>query len=188
MKGIASMIMVGVVMLFGILLIEGHCGELGMGLSYMPSGHSEGRYDHRCVNDGVGVDVGYDWEPLSYDLYKYLGVSLRMGGLLTYMNYETAYREKTSAPESDQRRESSVTLLAVAKPTIEIGRFKPYLMLGVGPDYMESRDFDIGYLKHAYGFDVELTDKYSLGFSTRELWRQDDSWYRVHTATFTIEF
>ena len=68
MKGIASMIMVGVVMLFGILLIEGHCGDFTTGLSYMKNGHSEGteKTETRCINDGVGIDLGYEFEPLTY--------------------------------------------------------------------------------------------------------------------------
>jgi hypothetical protein len=191
MKNITMMILVGAMLLFGVLVIEGHSGEMGVGLSYMEAGHSEGNEsdgNNRCVNEGVGVDVGYDWEPLSYDLYKYLGVSLKMGGLLTYVNYETAQRDNTRSPESDQKRESSVTLLAVVKPTLEIGIVKPYMMFGIGPDYMQSRDFGIGYVKNGYGVDVDFAKDYSLGISKREMMRFDGSMYRVYTATFKVEF
>jgi len=157
----------------------------------MPAGHSEGNEDdgsNRCVNTGYGVDIGYDYQPFKYNLHKYLGVSLRLGGLVTYTNYETALRESVGSTESAQARESSVTLLAVAKPTLDIGAFKPYLFLGAGPDYMQSRGVGFGYLIKAFGADMEVTDNLSFGVSRREYMRTDKSFYRYYTATLNYSF
>jgi len=164
-------------------------GDMTYGVSYMRNGHSEGTEETktRCVNDGVGIDVGYDFEPLAADLNKYFGMKLRYGGMVTYTNYETAFRVTSTSPESDQRRENSVTMTATVKPGLKILDFHPYLYFGAGPDWMQSNGFDIGMFRGA-GLDYDFTDDFSMGFNVRKFFRADGSTYKYGTIQLMMGF
>jgi hypothetical protein len=197
-RGVISMILMAVVLLFSVLLIEGICGELNTGLSYIPMAHSEQEHD-RCMNDGYAVDVGWLWKPVEHDFHKLFGVELGAGVLGTYSNIESAYRVTSTSPESKQKRESAFTMLGVIKPAVRIWRIKPFLLLGAGPDWSTNEGLDVGYLEFqgndqfplvgslVSGVDVELTDTMSLGYSERKL-NRSGSFYKYRTVSFTMTF
>lgn len=171
-----------------ILMIAGPAiaGQLTVGLSKIPSAHSESDSD-RCLNDGYAVDAGWIWKPLTFNLNKYFGIEIGAGVLGTYSNIESAYRKTVKSPESKQKRESSLTILGMLKPTIRIWKFKPYFFLGAGPDFSTTEGTDFGYLKKGKGIDFELTNTITIGVSDRKYYRSG-TFYRYQTATLNISF
>ena len=176
------------IMLFAMVLIPGilSAGDLKVGVSQIPSAHSESDSD-RCLNYGAGLDVGWDWTPLKFDLNKYASLKLKAGLLGSYSMIQSAYREKAALPMSIRRNESAITLLGVIKPTIKIWRFSPFIMLGAGPDWSTAEGFDIGYLERGYGLNLEILDNIDVGFSERKF-NRSGSFYRYRTLEMTITF
>ena len=164
-------------------------GNFTTGLSYMKNGHSEGTEETktRCINDGAGINLGYEFEPLTYDLSKWFKPEVRFGGMLTYTVYETAFRETSKSPESDERIEHSVTLTGTAKPGVKIGILHPYFYTGAGPDWMQSNGLDLGYFIGS-GLDVDIIDDLTMGINYRKFHRNDGSTYKYITlqAMFTF--
>ncbi len=180
---------IGIILIGIVVASTSFAGDLTLGLSFMKNGHSEGTEETktRCVNDGAGVDLGYQFEPLTYDLFKYFKPEVRFGGMVTYTVYETAFRECASCEESDQRMEHSVTMTATAKPGVQIGAFHPYGYFGAGPDWMQSNGFDVGVFAGA-GLDVDFTKTFSLGTNYRKFHRSDGSTYKYVTLQAMFEF
>ncbi len=181
-----------IIMLIGLVIpsTSTFAGDFTAALSYMKNGHSEGTEETktRCVNDGVGIDLGYEFEPLRYNLHKWFSPEVRFGGMLTYTAYETAFREcANGCPESDQRIEHSVTLTGTAKPGVKIGILHPYAYVGAGPDWMQSNGFDLGYF-YGQGLDVDITEDFSLGINRRKFYRNDGSTYKYWTLQAMISF
>jgi len=186
---VIPIIIIAALMLFAIITSDAWSGNFTTGLSYMKNGHSEGTEETktRCINDGAGIDLGYEFEPLTYNLHKYFAPEVRFGGMLTYTAYETAFRETSRSPESDERIEQSVTLTGTAKPGVKIGIVHPYLYVGAGPDWMQSNSLDVGYFIGS-GIDVDVADNVMMGFNYRKFHRNDGSTYKYLTlqAIFTF--
>jgi len=171
-----------------IILIPGTllAGDLTVGVSNIPSAHSESKKD-RCLNYGGALDIGWDWTPLELDFNKYLGLQLKAGLLGTYSSIQSAYREKAANPMSNRRNESAITLLGVLKPTIKIWRFSPHLMLGAGPDWSTAEGFDIGYLEYGVGLYFEISENIGIGYSQRKFNRAG-TFYKYQTIGINITF
>ena len=176
-----------VIMIFAIALIPGISAgaELTVAVSQIPGAHSESE-STRCLNYGAGLDIGWDWTPLKLDFNKYLALKLKTGLLGTYSVIQSAYREKAALPMSVRRNESVITLAGVIKPTVQIWKFSPYIMLGAGPDWSTAEGIDVGYLYGA-GLDFGISDDISIGFSTRQFERSG-TFYRYRTLGMTITF
>ena len=176
------------IVIFAMVLIPGilTAGTLTVAVSQIPAAHSESDSD-RCLNDGAGLDIGWDWIPLKFDFNKYTSLKLKTGLLGTYSVIQSAYREKSSSPMSNRRNESAVTLLGILKPTIKIWRFSPYLMLGAGPDWSTAEGFDIGYLEHGAGLDFEISDNINIEFSERKF-NRSGTFYKYRTIGINIPF
>ena len=160
-------------------------GNLTVAVSQIPGAHSESE-STRCLNYGAGLDIGWDWTPLKLDFNKYLALKLKTGLLGTYSVIQSAYREKAALPMSVRRNESVITLAGVIKPTVQIWKFSPYIMLGAGPDWSTAEGIDVGYLYGA-GLDFGISDDISIGFSTRQFERSG-TFYRYRTLGMTITF
>jgi len=164
-----------------------HAGELSVGVSEMPAGHSEGATT-RCMNSGFGVDLEYT-VPLTYNFHKYVGVELTPGGMLTYSNFETAFRLGAGQPESKQKRESAVTLTATLRPTVRVWKLRAYKLFGFGVDYNQpDNTFGLGRLQKGQGLGFDFTDTMAIDISERKFLRYDGTFYRYNTATFTYSF
>lgn len=165
--------------------------EVAVGYKDMIAGHSEGTTD-RCMNGGFGVDLEYR-VPMSYDLNKYLGVSLVPGAMLTYSNFETAYRPYAGGPESEQEREQSIRLTGTVRPTLRIWKVRLYKTLGWGYDYNQpDGTFDLGYIRpdDSRGIGIDFTDWLSFNADEYKFVRYDGTTYRYQSfsAVFTFEF
>ena len=160
-------------------------GEWRVGVSHIPSAHSEGDRD-RCLDDGAALDVGFDWTSWEMD-FKYFGLALKTGVLSSYSVIESAHRDTVLSPKKVHRNESAITMLGTLKPILRIWKFRPYLILGAGPDWSTAEGFDFGYLEHGAGVDFQVSDSVSLGISDRKF-NRSGSWYRYQSAVLSITF
>ena len=187
--------MIKIMMVFILLFYYAPCyafdfntdQAFSIGVNRMTNGHSEGA-KNRCMNDGWAIDGEYVI-PLSLDFNKYIGISLVPGAMLTYSNFETAYRETSKSKESDRKRESGVTLAGTLRPTIRLWKIRAYKLFGLGVDYNQPDSaWDFGYIKSGEGIGIDITDNVSLDGSRRKFKRNDGTFYKYNTLTLTISW
>ena len=170
--------------LFLSLVSQCYGGVLSVGGAEM-DGHSN--KEGECINPGYSIDIGYDWKLLQYNPIKYLGVSISAGGLFTYSNYETAHREYKGGKETQQERESSVTLAGIIRPTLHVWKAYAFAMYGAGPDYAETDKFDYGWLE-GKGIGFSVTNNVSIEISKRKFYRHDTGNTKHTTVSLRLEF
>jgi len=169
--------------------------EIAVGYKDMIAGHSEGQdpddeVNTRCMNGGFGVDLEYKM-PLNFDYNKWIGVSLVPGGMLTYSNFETAFRLGAGQPESKQKRESSVRLTGTLRPTLRVWKVRLFKTYGLGYDYNEpTGSFGLGYIRpdDSRGIGIDFTDNISLDYDEYKFVRYDGTTYRYQTFTMGWTF
>jgi hypothetical protein len=165
--------------------------EVSVGYKDMVAGHSEGKgADQRCMNGGFGVDLEYRL-PLSYDLNKWLGVSVVPGAMTTYSNFETAFRVTSTSPESKQKQESSFRETLTLRPTIRIWKVRLFKVYGLGLDYNEpTRSFGLGYIRpdDSRGIGVDFTENFSVNAEEYKFIRYDGTTYRYQTVNLNWTF
>ena len=194
--------MILIVVLIGMALCsESRAGEfsidkqLSVGYKDMLGGHSESQSSGdpastRCMNGGFGVDLEYRL-PLSYDLNKWLGVSLVPGAMLTYSNFDTASRKTSTSPESKQRRESSIRETMTLRPTLRIWKVRLFKVYGFGLDYNQpTRSFGLGYIRpdDSRGVGVDFTENFSVNAEEYKFVRYDGTTYRYQTVNLNWTF
>jgi len=160
-------------------------GDLRYGLNLMPVGHSN--EERRCIDSGWGVEIGYDHTLYNHNFNSLISFDVDVGPELVYSNYQTAYREKASHPRSDRRRESSLNLSGIIKPTFNIGRVSLYGIGGIGRDWQQENGHDGSYTYGA-GVDLRLTNKVSFGVSAKNINRNDTGTYTYITTLIKMPF
>jgi len=154
-------------------------GDLSIGAGQM-NGHSNAK--HRCTDKGVSVVVGYD-----DTLYRYGYLDLRVGALLTYGNFQTAYRYMAADKSTDKRRETLVNLSTVIKPTVHIGPVDLYYMAGVGYEYFQPDGLGAGWT-HGAGISYQVTDRVAAKIERRLFYRNDTGFNKHTTLSVRISF
>jgi len=163
--------------------------ELSVGYKDMLAGHSEGATD-RCMNGGFGIDVEYRL-PFNLDFNKLIGLSLVPGGMLTYSNFETAYRRTATSPESQQKRESSLRVTGTLRPTLRIWKVRLYRVYGFGYDYNQPDNrLAFGFIRpdDSRGIGIDFTDSVSINAEEYKFIRFDATTYRYRSVNLTIAF
>jgi hypothetical protein len=133
------------------------------------------------------MEVGYTDSIYKINLLKYLGVDLRLGGIITYANFQTAYRAKAELPRSDKRRENLFNLSGVVKPTVNFGPVFVYATAGIGAEYFQPDGYGVGHL-YGFGAGYKLTDSVLLGVDTKKFFRRDTGNHKQLLGQFTITF
>lgn len=171
------------IVIMSVIPVFAVADDLRFGLSEV-NPHSNA--NTRCADPGYAFEAGYDYTLFNYD-YSIFGFDLDVGPEFIYSNYETAYRRYSSEPRSDKRRESSVNLSGIVKPTIKIWRFSLYYMAGVGGDWMQEDGISPSYTL-GKGIDFQILDNVSVGVSEKRTERADTGRYKFITGLIKITF
>ncbi len=180
-------------LVIGSIVFAGE-GDLRMGITRQTGGHSDS--DRRCIDDGWGAEVGYDYTLYHNDFQqKDFSFDLDVGPEFMVTRYQTAKRKCVECPRYDKRTDTSVNLSVIIKPTLNIqDEFFIYGIGGVGSDYMDQDGLDGSYT-YGCGIDYQFSHNMGVGVSYKTIkqgyvWndRSDTGWYRYITAMVIMSF